>query len=61
MNDGTSISHSMHCIIIAFSIIKDGPYSNSPAANHTVAILNTTEDYECLAESLKEVTGEIRH
>ena len=58
--NGTSISHSMHCVVIAFSIIREGTNPNSPGGNHTVAILNTTEDHDYLAESLKEVTGEIK-
>ena len=58
--DGTSISHSMHCIVIAFSIIREGANPNSPGGNHTVAILNTTKDYDYLAEPLKEVLDEIK-
>ena len=58
--DGTSISHSMHCVVIAFSIIRDSANPNSPGGNHTVAILNTLEDYSCLAESLKELTDEMK-
>ena len=58
--DGTSISRSTHCVIIAFSIIREGANPNSPGGNHTVAILNTTEDYDCLAEPLKEITDEIK-
>ena len=58
--DGTSVSHSMHCVVIAFSIIREGANPNSPGGNHTVAILNTTEDYDYLAEPLKEVLDEIK-
>ena len=58
--DGTSVSRSMHCIVIAFSIIRDSANPNSPGGNHTVAILNTLEDYNSLAGSLKEVTNEIK-
>ena len=58
--DGISVSHSMHCVVIAFSIIREGANPNSPGGNHTVAILNTTEDYDYLAEPLKEVLDEIK-
>ena len=58
--NGTSVSHNMHCVVIAFSIIREGANPNSPGGNHTVAILNTTEDYEYLAEPLKEVLDEIK-
>jgi len=58
--DGTSISRSMHCVVVAFSIIRDGANPNSPGGNHTVAILNTTEDYNCLVDPLKEITEEIK-
>ena len=58
--DDTSISRSIHCVVIAFSIIREGANPNSPGGNYTVAILNTTEDYDYLAESLKEVTDEIK-
>ena len=58
--DGTSISRSMHCVVVAFSVIRDSANPNSPGGNHTVAILNTLEDYNCLAESLQEVTDEIK-
>ena len=58
--DGTSISRSMHCVVIAFSVIREGANPNSPGGNHTVDILNTTEAYDYLAESSKEVTDEIK-
>ena len=47
-------------IVIAFSIIRDSANPNSPKGSHTVAILNTTEDYDCLTEPRKEVTDEIK-
>ena len=58
--DGTNISRSTHCVIIAFTIINDFALPNSPRGNHTVAILNTTEDYDTLAESLVEVSNDIK-
>ena len=46
--DGTNISRSMHCVVIAFTIIRADANPNSPRGNHTVAILNCTEHYEDL-------------
>lgn len=58
--DGTSVSRSMHCVVIAFTIIRDVASPNSPGGNHTIAILNTTENYGTLAESLVEIADEIK-
>lgn len=58
--DGTNISRSMHCVVIAFTLIRDSANPNSPNGNHTVAILNCKEDYEHLAESLVEISEEVR-
>ena len=33
---------------------------NAPRGNHTVAILNTTEDYNTLSESLVDISNEIK-
>ena len=58
--DRTNISRSMHCVVIAFTIIRADANPNSPRGNHTVAILNCTEDYEDLAESLVKISNEVR-
>ena len=58
--DGTCISRSTHCIVIAFTIINDVALPNAPRGNHTVAILNTTEDYNTLSESLVDISNEIK-
>ena len=55
------VSSSMHCVMIAFTIIRDVASPNSPAGNHTIAILNTKENYDTLAESLVEIAHEIKH
>ena len=46
--------------MIAFTIIRDVASPNSPCGNHTIAILNTTENYDTLAESLAEIADEIK-
>ena len=43
--DGTRISQSMHCVVNAFTILREVASPNSPSGNHTIAILNTTENY----------------
>ena len=58
--DGTCISCSMHVIVIAFTVIKDGENSNSPRGNHTIALLNAGEDYDQLSESLEDIQDEIK-
>ena len=50
--DGTNISHSMHCVVIAFTAIRKDANPNYSRGNHTVAILNCTENYDHLAEYL---------
>ena len=58
--DGTCISCSTQCIVIFFTIINDVALPNAPRGNHTVAILNTTEDYNTLSESLVDISNEIK-
>lgn len=58
--DGTRVSRSMHCVVIAFTIIREVASPNSPSGNHTIAILNASENYDTLAESLAEISGEIQ-
>lgn len=60
--DGTCISHSMHAIVIAFTIIiEDGENPNFPWGNHAIALLNTGEDYDKLSESLEDIQDEIKY
>ena len=49
--DGTRVSQSMHCVVIAFTILREVASPNSPSGNHTIAILNATENHDTLAES----------
>lgn len=59
--DGTVISRSMHAVVIAFTIVEDGANPNSPGGNHTIALLNTGENYTDLLESLEDIRDEIQH
>ena len=53
--DGTSISQSAYCIVVAFTIINHAASPMSPRGNHTVAIINSLEDYNTLYESLTDI------
>ena len=41
--------------------MEDGANPNSPGGNHTVALLNTGENYTDLSESLEDIRDEIQH
>ena len=57
--DGTRISRSAHCVVIVFTILNKEAFPLSPGGNHTVAILNATEDYDILSESLVDIRSKI--
>ena len=59
--DGTYVSRSMHIVVFAFALIHDETNSSSPMGNHALALLNCGEDYEKLAESLKDLLDEIEN
>ena len=59
--DGTCISHSMHAVLIAFTIITAEANPNSPGGNHTIALFNCGEDYSDLAEGLGDICDELKH
>ena len=58
--DGTSISRSVHLVVIAFSLVDD-ENASSPYECHVVALINTTENYENLEEFLTDIADELRH
>ena len=57
--DGTVVSRNVHLVVIAYTIIDTHGNPNSPRGNHTIALINTTENYDNLSESLKDLTTEI--
>ena len=59
--DGTYVSRSMHIVVIAFTLIHDETNSSSPMGNHTLALLNCGEEYDKLAEALKDLLDEIKN
>ena len=59
--DGTSVSRSMHLVVIAFTLVEDEPNPNAPKGNHTIALLNTMEEYDNLVEALDDIATEINN
>ena len=57
--DGTNVARSMHIINFTFTVLEEMNHRNSPAGNHTLAILKTSEKYECLAAGLADICREI--
>ena len=55
--DGTHIVRSMHVINFTFTALEEMSQRNSPAGNHTSAILKTSEQYENLCVSPNSTTN----
>ena len=51
----------MHLVVIAFILVEDEPNPNAPRGNHTIALINTTEEYDNLVEALDDITTEINN
>lgn len=58
--DGTVVSRSLHLVVIAFSLLVDEENPNSPNGTHTIALLNTTEHYDNMAEALGKVIEDVK-
>ena len=58
--DGTKISRSVHLVVIAFSLLDISENPLSPYGCHTIALLNTNEDYDNLQESLSDIADEMK-
>ena len=60
--DGTCVSRSVHLVVIAFSLIDfNNENPSSPYGCHVIALINATENYENLQESLTDIADELRH
>lgn len=59
--DGMAVSRSMHLVVIAFTLVEDEPNPNAPRGNHTIALINTTENYDNLVEALDDITTEVNN
>lgn len=51
----------MHIVVIAFTLIHDETNSSSPMGNHTLVLLNCGEEYDKLAEALKDLLDKIKN
>ena len=58
--DKTVACRSLHLVVIAFSLMFDNEMPTSPNKNYTIALINTTEDYDNLLESLEDIANEIK-
>lgn len=61
-DDGTVVSRSLHLLVIAFSVLHEGKNPNSPNANHTIALLQTIENYDNMhvSEALVKIVEDIK-
>ena len=59
--DGTSVCRSVYLIVLAFVIIQDDVIANSPTDHYTIALINTTESYESLSESVEDIVSEMKN
>lgn len=57
--DGTTVSQSVHLIVIAFVIIYDETIANSPNDHYTIALVNCKENYECITECVRDLVLEM--
>lgn len=57
--DGTKVCRKLNLINFAFTLLNEGAIAKSPRGNHTVAIVNGTEDYGRLKISLSDVVSEV--
>ena len=58
--DGTSVSRNIHLLVIAFVVIQDEVIANSPSDHCTIALINTTENYESLSECVEDIVSEMK-
>ena len=57
--DGTTISRSVHLVVIAFVIIHGETIANSLNDHYTVALVNCKENYDCIAECVTDLVTEM--
>ena len=58
--DGTVISRSMHLVVIVFSLLHEDENPNSPNGNYTIALLQTTENYDDMSAALVNIIEDIK-
>ena len=50
----------MHLVVIAFSLLHEDENPNSPNGNHTIAVLQTTENYDDMSAALVNIIEDIK-
>ena len=58
--DGMKICRKLNLINFTFTLLNKGAVAMSPSGNHTIAIINGSEKYECLATALADIIKEVR-
>ena len=58
--DGTQVSHSMHLLVFAFTILYGSDNPNSPGENHIIAMINSQEKYIHLSEAVTDIANDIQ-
>ena len=57
--DGTKICRKLNLINFTFTLLNEGNIAMSPKGNHTIAIINGTENYHHLKTSLSDIIKEV--
>ena len=57
--DGTKICRKLNMINITFTMLNEGKLAMSPCGNHTLAIINGTENYKALKNTLSDLIKEV--
>ena len=57
--DGTKICRKLNLINFTFTLLNEGDTAMSPKGNHTIAIINGTENYDHLKMSLSDIIKEV--
>ena len=59
--DGTKVCRKLNLINITFTLLNEGDVAKSPRGNHSVAIINGTENYNDLRDALSDICQEVEN
>ena len=59
--DGTKVRRKLNLINFTFTLLNEGDMAKSPKGNHSVAILNGTENYDDLRDALSDICEEVEN
>lgn len=57
--DGTKICRKLNLINLTFTLLNEEEIAMSPKGNHTLAIINATENYNALKTALADFIKEV--